>query len=81
MPNFTMNLLVGPVGVAGGYLGDGEDVGADDGLVRALHVLEVEDDGVLEQRQEDEHDARQQPNLVWVEGRESFINCGGSIMT
>ena len=44
-PNFSLHLLVGPVGVDGGYLGDGEDVGADDGLVRALHVLEVEDDG------------------------------------
>ena len=36
----------------------------NDGLVRALHVLEVEDDGVLQQRQEDEHDARQQPYLI-----------------
>ena len=64
MSKFILHLLVGPVGVGGGYLGDGEDVGADDGLVRALHVLEVEDDGVLQQRQEDEHDARQQPNLI-----------------
>ena len=64
MPDFSLHLLVGPVGVGGGYLGDGEDVGADDGLVRALHVLEVEDDGVLQQRQEDEHDARQQPYLI-----------------
>ena len=31
--------------------------------MRALHVLEVEDDGVLQQGQEDEHDARQQPDL------------------
>ena len=58
-----MNLLVWPVGVRGRYLGDGEDFGADDGLVRALHVLEVEDDGVLEEREEDEHDAGQEPDL------------------
>ena len=57
------DLLVRPVGVIGGDLGDGEDFGADDGLVRALHVLEVEDDCVLEEREEDEHDAGQEPDL------------------
>ena len=31
--------------------------------MRALHVLEVEDDGVLQEREEDEHDAGQDPDL------------------
>ena len=35
--------------------------------MRALHVLEVEDDGVLEEREEDEHDARQEPDLIRID--------------
>ena len=71
-----MNLLVWPVGVRGRYLGDGEDFGADDGLVRALHVFEVEDDGVLEEREEDEHDARQEPDLIWIDlGKKGIEMC------
>ena len=41
----------------------------------SLHVLEVEDDGVLQQGQEDEHDARQQPDLIRKFGVEYRGSC------